>query len=44
MKKILFNYILPPIIYCLIRVWALTWRISILNPELDHAMRNHPGR
>ncbi len=44
MKKILFNYILPPIIYYLIRVWALTWRISNLNPELDRAIRNHPGR
>jgi lysophospholipid acyltransferase (LPLAT)-like uncharacterized protein len=39
MKKFLFNYILPPILSNLIKLWGKTLRIECLHPEIEEQLR-----
>ncbi len=43
MKKLLCNYILPPILWCIIHLWCKTLRIKNLNPEMDREIKEKPG-
>ena len=44
MKKILFNYILPPIIWFGLHLWCLTIRVKNLNPEVEDEIRAESGK
>lgn len=44
MKKFLFNYILPGILYVLIYVWCSTIRVFNKNPERGKHVNDLPGR
>lgn len=44
MKKLLYNHILPPILWLVIHLWCMTLRKKILNPELERELREKPGR
>ncbi len=44
MKTLLFNHILPPIIWLLIHLWCLTIRKKILNPEMEKEIRSESGK
>ena len=44
MKSILFNYILPPILWLVIHLWCMTLRKKILNPEIERDLREKPGK
>lgn len=35
MKKLLFNFILPPIVWLFIHLWCKTLRCKVMNPELE---------
>lgn len=43
MKKLLCNYILPPILWGIIHLWCKTLRIKNLNPEMDREIKEKPG-
>ena len=44
MKKLLYNHILPPILWLVIHLWCMTLRKKILNPELERELREKPGK
>ncbi len=44
MKKLLFNYILPPILWCVIHLCCVTLRIRTLNPEMENEVRTKLGK
>ncbi len=44
MKRFLFNYILPPLLYFILYLWYLTLRHRNLSPEIEKIIRNQPGR
>ncbi len=44
MKALLFNSILPPILWCVLHLWCLTLRKKILNPEIYNEIRNQRGK
>lgn len=44
MKKLLFNYILPPFAFIFLYVWCATLRTRNLNPELEKEIRSLPGK
>ncbi len=44
MKKFLFNYILPIILYILIYIWCFTIRVRNKNPEGETYFKNLPGK
>ncbi len=44
MKKLLFNYILPPVLWLVIHLWCMTLRKKILNPEIEREIMEKPGR
>ena len=44
MKSILFNYILPPILWLVIHLWCMTLRKKILNPEIERDLREKSGK
>jgi len=44
MKKLLFNYILPSILWVFIHLWCMTLRKKILNPEIERDLREKPGK
>jgi lysophospholipid acyltransferase (LPLAT)-like uncharacterized protein len=44
MKKLLFNYILPAILYVLVHLWCMTIRSKNLNPEAEAFFQNLQGK
>jgi len=44
MKNLLFNYILPPILWMFIHLWCMTIRKKILDPEIERDLREKPGK
>ncbi len=44
MKRLLFKYILPPILWIVIQLWCMTLRKKILNPEIERDIREKPGK
>jgi lysophospholipid acyltransferase (LPLAT)-like uncharacterized protein len=44
MKKFLFNYVLPYLIYGLLFIWYRTIRVHHLSPEQEKSIHNHSGR
>ena len=44
MKKLLFNYILPPILWFFIHLCCSTLRRRILQPEIEDEIRTNSGR
>ncbi len=44
MKRFLFNYILPPLLYFILYLWYLTLRHRNLSPEIEKIIRNQTGR
>lgn len=43
MKKFLFNYVLPRILFVVIYLWCLTIRVRNKNPERERGFKNLPG-
>ena len=44
MKKLLFNYILPPILWIVIHLWCMTIRKKIIDPEIERDIRENSGK
>ena len=44
MKRFLFKYILPPILWAIIQLWCRTLRRQILNPDIERDLREKPGK
>ncbi|NIQ00122.1 MAG: DUF374 domain-containing protein, partial [Nitrospinaceae bacterium] len=44
MKKFLYKYVLPPLLWVLIHLWCKTLRVTVLNPEMEEEIRTRPGK